>query len=296
MRYQITIILISILLVLSGCHSGSSGNLKGCVVDGFGNPLGGPGVTVTLSSKEAIHHPDQWGNFFIYAPVGDYEMTIAFSNPTAGYDFTLDENVRIVNGTQDLGTFTLLNAQNFEAWDFYRQGFYPAAINKFNEQAILSRTGQVIDLPWMRYSEGEPDQNTLLTQGALSAENGLGWCYSRGLGEIDTAKPHFLQSLAAGYDNYDAMVGLAWIAIGEGDAEAALEYLNNIINEPGIYDSNQIHDSITETDLILVRSLVEFMLSEDSDSIDTAESVRQAVASQGNAGSKNLLEVLDSLR
>lgn len=296
MKLKIPIVLIISLMLIAGCHTGSSGAISGRVVDGFGNPLGGTGVTVTLSSKEAIHNPDRWGNFYIYAPVGDYVMTIAFSNPDAGLDFTQEENVRIINGNQDLGTFTLLNTQNFEAWKLYREGDYMGATALFNEQAELARSGQVLDLPWMRYTEGEPDQNTLLTQGVLSAKNGLGWCYTRGLGEMGPGKQNYLESLSAGYNNYDAMVGLAGIAVSEGDGQAALDYINQVINEPGYYDSSQIHDSISEVDLMMIKSLAEFMLFQDGDSIDTAESARDAVATEGNAGSKNLLEVLDSLR
>jgi len=296
MKFKIPIALIISLMLLAGCHEGSSGAISGRVVDGFGNPLGGPGVTVTLSSKEAIHNPDRWGNFYIYAPVGDYVMTIAFSNPDAGLDFTLDEDIRVINGTQDLGTFTLLNTQNFEAWKSYRQGDYDSAISLFNEQADLARNGQALNLPWMRYTEGEPDQNSLLTQGVLSAKNGLGWCYTRGLGEMAIGKQNYIESMSAGYNNYDAMVGLAGIAISEGDAQAALDYINQVLNEPGFYDSSQIHDSINEVDLMMIKSLAEYMLFQDSDSIDTADSARNEVASQGNAGSKNLLEVLDALR
>lgn len=295
MKYKIPAILI-ILLLVSGCHSGSSGSLKGRVVDGFGNPLGGPGVTVTLSGKAAVHHPDQWGNFQMYAPVGDYVMRIAFSSPAAGYDFTMEEDVRIISGSRDLGLYTMLSAQNMDAWAFYGMGDYETAIDLFNEQAVLSRSGQFIDLPWMRYSEGEPDQNTLLTQGVLSAENGLGWCYTRGLGNINEGKAHFSQSLAGGYNNYDAMVGLTGIAISEGDGESALDFITHVIEEPGYYNSAQIHDAISEVDLIMIKSLAEFMLSRDSDSMDTAESVRESVGTQGNAGSKNLLELLDSMR
>jgi hypothetical protein len=47
---------------------------------------------------------------------------------------------------------------------------------------------------------------------------------------------------------------------------------------------------------MMIKSLAEYMLFQDSDSIDTEESARDAVATEGNAGSKNLLEVLDSLR
>lgn len=296
MKLTIPAVLIISLFLLAGCHTGSSGLLSGRVVDGFGNPLGGDAVTITLSGKEALHSPDRWGNFQLYAPVGDYVMRIAFTNPDAGLDFTMEENVRIITGEQKLGTFTLLSVQNFDAWESYRQEDYASAISLFNEQAELARSGQIVNLPWMRYSEGEPNENTLLTQGVLSAKNGLGWCYARGLGDTAQGKQNFTESLSGGYNNYDAMVGLAAIAVSEGDGQRALDLITQVIDEPGYYDTSQIHDSISEVDLMMLKSLAEFMLFDDSDSIDTAESVRNTVATQGNSGSKNLLEVLDSLR
>lgn len=302
MRYTALAILLTLLITVTACHKGTSGAINGRVIDGFGNPLGGPGVTVTLSGKGAVHHPDQWGNFYIYAPVGDYVLRIAFSNPDAGLDLTIEDEIRVVTGGRNLGTYTLLNVQNFDAWEFYRQGDYYSAIDKFNEQAALAHSGQLVNLPYMRWNEGEPNQNTLLTQGVLSAKNGLGWCYSRGLGDPLEGKINFLDSLAGGYNNYDAMVGLAAIAIGEGIAQGdeeikgVLDYLMPVIDEPGNYNSTQIHDAITEIDLIAVKSLAEFMLMRDNDSLETADSIRLLIATQGNPGTKNLMEVLDSFR
>jgi len=181
MRYIILAGLITIFVALSACSGGSSGALTGRVVDGFGNPLGGEAVMITLSGNPAFHRPDQWGNFIIQAPSGDYTMTISFSNPAAGFHYRLDQPVSISKGSRNLGTFTLLNIQNMDAWEQYRAEDYSGAMALFNEQASDARAGQLW-LPYMRYIEGEEDQNTLLTQGVLSAENGRGWCYSRGFG------------------------------------------------------------------------------------------------------------------
>jgi len=295
MRNIILAGLIAMLLGLVACEGGSSGTLMGRVVDGFGNPLGGEAVMVTLAGNPAVNYPDRWGNFIIHAPTGDYTMRISFANPAAGYRYRLDEQVAVIHGSRQLGTFTLLNVQNMVAWTEYQSGDYDSAIRVFTTQANDARSGQVW-LPYMRYIEGEENQNTLLTQGVLSAENGLGWCFSRGKGNIQEGKVHFDQSLFGGYNNYDACVGLAGIALGNGDAQTALDLLDKVIAEPGYYDSSQIHDSVKEVDLIAAKSLAQFLLGEDIASKETADSIAGKVAGDGNTGSNDLLIMLAKFR
>jgi len=281
------------ILWVSGCTSGSSGTLTGRVVDGFGYPLGGEAVMISLSGNPAVTFPDRWGNFIVHAPVGDYTMRISFSNPAAGFNYKLEEQVRVVKGTRQLGTFTLLNVQNMDAWAAYREGDYQRAMDLFSEQASLARSGQLVFLPYMRYIEGEPEQNTLLTQGVLSAENGLGWTFARGFHNSTQGRIHYRQSLAGGFNNLDAKVGLAGIAFGEGDGQTALSLLDEVIDEPGLYDSSQIHDDINEVDLIVAKSFAQFLLGQDGYSMETLESVKDRVPAEGNTGSNDLLKVMD---
>lgn len=288
--------LLTTFLLLTACGGGSSGTLMGRVVDGFGYPLGGDAVMIKLSDNPAIHRPDRWGNFIVHAPTGEYTMRISFSNPPAGFHYKLEEDVRVVKGSKQLGTFTLLNVQNMEAWAAYREHDWNRAIKLFGEQADLARSAQLAWLPYMRYVEGEPDENTLLTQGVLSAENGLGWCYARGVGDVDAGSVHYTASLSGGYNNYDAMVGLAGIALGKGDGETAVELLQKVIDEPGYYDSSQIHDYITEVDLVAARCLAEFLLGYDGISRDTAKSIEDRLINEANMGSLDLLEALDTFR
>ncbi len=294
MRRLLYAALITItLLGLMSCGGGQSGTLMGRVVDGFGNPLGGEYVMVTLSGNPAVHRPDQYGNFIVRAPTGSYTMRISFSNPAAGFNFRLDENIDVVHGSKQLGTFTLLSVQNSAAWERYRAGDYSGAAQLFNEQANIARAGAVW-LPYMRYIEGEEGQNTLLTQGVLSAENGLGWCLSRGSGNHQEGMIHFEQSLFGGYNNYDAFVGMAGVALGEGDPARALELLQQTIDEPGLYDSTQIHDNVKEVDLIACKALAQFMLGQDGYSRDTMASISDEVATDGNTGSVEILGILDT--
>jgi len=293
MRKIYIMILLILVTGLVSCTSGGSGTLMGRVVDGFGNPLGGDAVMVTLSNNPAVHRPDQYGNFIVHAPEGDYTMKISFANPAAGFNYYLEQPVVVAKGTRNLGTFTLLNVQNMEAWAEYRDSEYIAAIDLFSEQADRARSAQLVWLPYMRYTEGEPGQNTLLTQGVLSAENGLGWCYSRGLHNHTEGKIHFEASLSGGYNNYDAYVGLAGIALGEGDGTTALELLEKVIDEPGLYDSTQIHDNIKEVDLMAAKALAQFLLGQDGYSRQTADAIRTQVEENGNAGSRDLLNALD---
>jgi hypothetical protein len=291
----ITGILI-ILLGLTACGGGSSGTLMGRVVDGFGNPLGGDAVCVSLSNNPVVYHPDMHGNFIVRAPVGGYTLSISFTNLDAGFNFYLEDTVQVIKASQQLGTYTLLSVQNTEGWEAYNATDYLGAIAKFSEQAELARSGQIVWLPYMRYIEGEEGENTLLTQGVLSAENGLGWCYARGLRDYQTGRTHFDASLSGGYNKYDAFVGLAGLALGEGDGTAALDYLQQVIDEPGNYDSSQFHDGIKEIDLIAAKSLAQFLLGQDGYSRDTADEIREDVAEEGNSGSIDLLNVLDVFR
>lgn len=292
--FALTVLVVPLWFV--SCSEGTSGTLTGRVIDGFGYPLGGDAVMITLTDNPAINHPDRYGNFIIHAPTGAYEMQISFSNPDAGFRYQLKANVDIVRGTRNLGDFTLLNVQNKQAWIEYRNKNWQSAINLFNIQASQARSGQLVFLPYMRYMEGEPDQNTLLTQGVLSAENGLGWTYARGLHNIAEAKTHYQASLSGGYNNLDAKVGLSGIALSEGDSQTAMDYLKTVIDEPGLYDSTQIHDSIKEIDLIAARSLAEFLLGFDLDSADTARSIADRISKEGSPASVELLSVLESFR
>jgi hypothetical protein len=296
MRLIYCIIALFMILWVAACEGGSSGTLTGRVVDGFGNPLGGDAVMITLTDNPAVTHPDRYGNFIIHAPSGSYTLQITFINPDAGFNYKLSESINISQGTRNLGEFTLLNAQNMQAWEAYRDADYQAAISKFNEQASQARTGQLVFLPYMRYQEGEPNQNTLLTQGVLSAENGLGWAYARGLHDIPEATIHWQASLSGGYNNIDAKVGLAGLALSNGQAQAAKDYLDAIIAEPGDYDTTQIHDNIRETDLIASRSLAEFLLGFDKDSGETAASIIPDLEAGGNSGSRELLNMLTIFR
>jgi hypothetical protein len=289
-------LVLAVSLWLVSCSEGESGTLTGRVVDGFGFPLGGDAVMVILTNNPAINHPDRYGNFIIHAPVGTYEMQILFTNPAAGFKYELKADVDIVQGTRNLGEFTLLNVQNKEAWLAYREKNWQQAIALFNVQASMARSGQLVFLPYMRYMEGEPDQNTLLTQGVLSAENGLGWTYARGMHNIEEARIHYQASLSGGYNNLDAKVGLAGIALSDGEAQSALDYLKAVIDEPGLYDSTQVHDSIREVDLIASRSLAEFLLGYDRDSAETAQSIMDKIESEGSPASAELLAVLESFR
>jgi hypothetical protein len=284
-----------LLIGLSACEGGQSGTLTGRVLDGFGNPLGGDGVVVTLEGNPVLNHPDQYGNFMIHAPTGTYTMLISFFNANAGLDYKLTETVKVVQGSRDLGSFTLLNQQNKEAWAAYKLKDFQKAKGLFELQAAQARTGQVY-LPYIRYNEGEPGQNSALTQGVLSAENGLGWCYATGFHDLSSAKSHYLASLSGGYKNMDAMVGLAGIAAGDGDGQGALDYLNTVIDEPGLYDSSQLHDNIHEVDLIAVKSLAQYLLGNDKDSANTALSIVDQVDSAGNSASSELLALLNTLR
>jgi hypothetical protein len=182
------------------------------------------------------------------------------------------------------------------AWTAYRNKDWQSARALFEAQASQARSAQMVFLPYMRIMEGEPDQNTLLTQGVLSAENGLGWTYARGFHDIDEAKIHFQLSLSGGYNNLDAKVGLAGIALGEGSGQTALDDLTAVIDEPGLYDSSQIHDNIKEIDLIASRSLAEFLVGQDVTSADTARSILSRVTAEGSAASTELLNILDSFR
>ena len=285
--------LITITLALGACSEGSSGALVGRVVDGFGNPLGGPAVRITLSDNPVVNTPDQWGNFTIHAPVGDYTMLIVFSNPAGGFNYRLEEHVRISRGSKSIGTFTLFNVWNVQAWDAYRNHDWNIAIALFRYQAESARSGQVA---WLRSPEGDENENTLLTQGVLAGENGLGWCHARGLGDAGEGRMHFEAALSNGYNNYDAKVGLAGIALGKGDGLGALELLQEVIDEPGYYDSSQIHDDISEVDLIAARAFAEFLLGYDTISEKTAMQIADEVESEGNTGSKDLLEVLELFR
>lgn len=288
--------MIAILIGLSACSDGSSGTLMGRVVDGFGYPLGGEAVMVTLSDNPAIHRPDEHGNFIVRAPTGDYTMTISFSNPAAGFNYRLEEQVRVSKGSKQLGTFTLLNVQNMDGWEAYRAADYQSALEYFSEQATLARSGQVVWLPYMRYVEGEEGENTLLTQGVLSAENGLGWTLSRGFNNHREGWVHFQQSLAGGYNNYDAKVGLAGIAVGAGDAQMAYDFITEVIDEPGYYDSSQIHDNITEVDLIAVKSLAQLLLGQDGYSRETAQSIEDRIEDEASPATRDLLTALDQFR
>jgi len=292
MRYILLIGLMTVILSLTACEGGSTGALTGRVVDGFGNPLGGDAVLITLTDNPAYHRPDQWGNFIIQAPSGNYTMRISFSNPAAGFHYLLDQPVTIGTGSRNLGTFTLLNVQNMQAWEKYQADDFNGALALFNEQANDARAGQLW-LPYMRYIEGEEDQNTLLTQGVLSAENGLGWCYSRGFGNHQEGRVHFEQSMFGGYNNYDAKVGLAGIEIGDGNAAKALGLLDEVIVEPGYYDSTQIHDNVTETDLIVTKALAQFLMGQDAYSKETLESIREKADDEGNPGSVGVINMLD---
>jgi hypothetical protein len=91
-------------------------------------------------------------------------------------------------------------------------------------------------------------------------------------------------------------VGLAGIALGKGDGLGALELLQEVIDEPGYYDSSQIHDDISEVDLIAARAFAEFLLGYDTISEKTAMQIADEVESEGNTGSKDLLEVLELFR
>jgi len=288
--------LILVLLGLSACDGGSSGTLMGRVVDGFGYPLGGEAVMISLSDNPAFHRPDEHGNFIVRAPVGDYTMTISFSNPAAGFHYRLVEQVRVSKGSKQLGTYTLLNVQNMEGWESYRAGDYAGALDFFLEQADLARSGQLVWLPYMRYTEGEEGENTLLTQGVLSAENGLGWTLSRGFHNHQEGLIHYQQSLAGGYNNYDAKVGLAGIAIGAGDGQTALDFITEVIDEPGYYDSSQIHDNITEVDLIAIQSFAQFLLGQDGYSRETAQSIDGRIDTEANPATRDLLIALEQFR
>ena len=299
-KYVISWIFAAIFIVASvnfiGCEGGESGTLTGRVVDGFGYPLGGPAVVITLSGNPAFTNPDRWGNFIVHAPVGSYTMTISFSNPAAGFNYRVQEQVEIIHGTKHLGTFTLLNYQNMAGWRAYRNRNWDEALAYFSEQAALARSGQMVFLPYMRYLEGEPDENTILLQGVLSAENGLGWTYSRGYHDLARGKEHFQLGLSGGFNNLDAKVGLASIALGEGEAQTALDYLNAVIDEPGYYDSSQIHDNISEVDLLAARSLAEFLVGEVGASAETSREIYDRITEEGNSSSMELLNMLEEFR
>lgn len=287
---------IFIVVCLSGCEGGGSGILRGQVVDGLGYPLGGEAVQITLSGIPAVTEPNPWGYFTIYAPVGEYEMTISMNNPSAGFKIIKKENVTVGKGSKNLGTFTLLDVQNMAAWEAYRERDYVRAYGLFLEQASKARTAQYEYLPSLRYSGGDITQNPILLQGRLSAENGLGWTTARGFHLLDEAKTHFKASLSGGYNNFDAKVGLAGIFMSEGDIETALKYLNEVIEEPGYYDSRQFHDSITEVDLIAVRSLLEFLTGYERKSAESALSIKSTLATEGNSASNEVITLLREFR
>ncbi|HEX9746342.1 MAG TPA: hypothetical protein VGB30_13030 [bacterium] len=295
MKYILTVLTLLIFAIGISCSSGGSGVITGRVLDGFGNPLGGDGVYVVLQGNPVQNHPDQWGNFIINAPTGSYTLIISFSNPAAGFNYRVTDDVVIGSGSRNLGSYTLLNVQNMDAWEAYNAKDWQGAISKFNEQASLARGGQVF-LPYMRIIEGDVNENTLLTQGILSAENGLGWTYARGLGNFDEARSHFELSMSSGYNNYDAKVGLAGIALTDGDAETAVKYIQEVLDIPGIYDSSQTHDQIHDIDLMAARSLAEFLLGYDADSRSTAQTIADKLPELGNPGSATLIEVLENFR
>jgi len=286
---------MTVTISLSACGGGSSGALTGRVVDGFGNPLGGEAVMITLSGNPAYHNPDQHGNFIIQAPTGSYTMRISFSNPAAGFHYNMTDAVVVTKGSRNLGTFTMLNVQNMGAWDNYRDEDYQSAISLFSEQANDARSGQLW-LPYMRYIEGEENQNTLLTQGVLSAENGLGWCFSRGYGNHTEGRVHFEQSMYGGYNNYDAKVGLAGVELGDGNAAAALALLEEVIAEPGLYDVTDLHDPINETDLIVAKALAQFLLGQDGYSQETVQMIAEKASEEGNPGSIGTLNMLEQFQ
>ena len=287
--------IILTLLALTACGGGGgSGTLTGRVVDGFGNGLGGSAVRITLTGNPAVHNPDQWGNFIVHAPVGDYVMHVTFSNPEAGFNYRVDENVSVVKGTQNLGNFTLRSSLNEDAWSAYRDANYSQAILLFAEQALQARSGQLVFLPYYRVLEGELDENTLLTQGVLSAENGLGWCYTRGLGDVAIGGQHFNASLADGYNNLDSKVGLAGIAIGNGNAGEAFNLLTEVIDQPGMFDSSQVHDNIKEIDLQAAQAFAQFLMGQDGFSRDAVELIEEQVMNEGNAGSREIIILLNS--
>jgi len=281
------------LLALSACNSGSSGTLTGRVVDGFGNPLGGKFVRITLTDNPAVTNPDRWGNFIVHAPTGDYTMLITFSNPDAGFHFKLEQPVRVISGTQALGTFTMKGPINAKAWEAYRDKKWSTAIELFIQQAETARSGQMVFLPYYRVLEGEYDQNTMLTQGVLSAENGLGWCFARGLGQIDKSVTHFNAALANGYNNLDAKVGLAGVALGNGKGQEALNLLNTVIDEPGLYDSSDVHDNIGEIDLIVCKAFSQFLMGHDGYARETLRNIEAQAAVAGNPGTKDMIKLLN---
>ncbi|MFH1675549.1 MAG: hypothetical protein ABIC40_00895 [bacterium] len=296
MRKILLIGIVFAFLLISSCGGGgSSGIIKGHVQDGFGNPLGGAAVKITLSDYSTVTCPDQWGNFESIAPVGEHTLTISFSNPKAGFKFELSDTIKVVKGTINLGSYTLRSTENMEAWAEYKLKHYDNAIAKFEEQALMARSGQIY-LPFVHGAQGEPNENTLLTQGILAAENGLGWCYARGLTDIAAGEAHFLNAMGNGYTNYDALVGLAGVAIGKGQAQKAYDDLVKVIDLAGLYDSSQFHDNIREIDLIALKSLAEFMLNKDTMSIDTENSIKARIPTEGNKGSVELIAALDSLR
>ena len=296
MRKILFIGTISAFLFLASCSGGgSSGIIKGHVRDSFGNPLGGKAVKITFSDYSTVICPDRWGNFESLVPVGEHTMTISFTNPEAGFKFVLTDIIKVGKGTVDLGDYTLSSAENTEAWKEYRLGNYDNAIANFEEQAGQARNGQIWP-PFWHGAQSDPDENTLLTQGFLAAENGLGWCHARGFGDIMEGESHFLNTLSDNYTNYDALVGLAGIAVGKGQAQTAYDDLVKVINLPGLYDSSQFHDNIKEIDLIALKSLAEFMLSNDGASVATENSIIGRISAEGNEGSIELLAALDSLR
>jgi hypothetical protein len=285
--------IILMMLAITSCGGGSSGTLTGRVVDGFGNPLGGEFVRVTLTGNPAVTNPDRWGNFIVHAPIGDYTMKITFSNPDAGFNFHLDQPVQVTQGSHALGTFTLGGPFNEEAWIAYRDRQWAVAITLFTQQAEEARSGQMVFLPYYRIIEGEENENTLLTQGVLSAENGLGWCLARGLGDIDGAKIHYDAALSGGYNNIDAKVGLAGIALGEGNGQDALDLLDTVIDEPGLYDSSKVHDNVKEIDLMAAKALAQFLMGHDAYAQETLDGIEEQVTNAGNSGSKDTVALLN---
>ncbi len=293
MRRLTTAAMILLLLGLTACKGGSTGVLTGKVVDGYGNPLGGDAVSVTLSGNPVVNRPDQFGNFIIHAPVGDYTLAVAFHNPEAGIHLRVTQPVRVTQGSRSLGTFTLQNIENMVAWEEYCNKKWYRAIFLFQKQAESARSGEIF-LPYLRFGKGDEDQNAALTMGVHSAENGLGWCYARGLGDYDEGRSHFEAALSGGLNNVDAKVGLAGITFGDGDAAGTLALLNEVIDEPGLYDSSQVHDNIRELDLKALKAFTQFLLRQDGYCRDTLRSIEDDVVSQGNTGSQDLVKLINS--
>ncbi|MEO7994312.1 MAG: hypothetical protein ABI743_07925 [bacterium] len=276
---QLTLLVLSTVLLLTGCGGGGGSTTGSNVTLLFTDPYGGPiaagaSFSATISGGSAgaglVLTPNANGLVTVNLEPGTYTVVASYTAPGETTPVHITTTLTVAGAITDPVAVALTETNLDSGWALFRAGDYNGAKSSFQTSLAAA-------------------------PGSPSAISAIAWTDGR-LGDFAISVAGFNTVTAAHADNVDAFVGAGGILLARnaiGDPALAKTALAAAINLPGSYQSAPTHDAIKEPDLWVCLALANYLQGDLASTTTDLNTIKAQINAEPTLSSAGLFYTLE---